>query len=41
MPHRRDASTENLAERWWWQVARRDEARVARRLNRTPGVEGV
>jgi len=41
MPHTRDESTEHLAARWCWQVARRDEARVARRLDRTPVVEGV
>lgn len=41
MPHTRDESTENLAARWCWQVARRDEARVARRLYRTPVVDGV
>ena len=41
MPHTRDESTENLAARWCWQVARRDEARVARRLYRKPVVDGV
>lgn len=41
MPQTRDESPDNLAARWCWQVARRDEARVARRLYRTPGVEGV
>jgi hypothetical protein len=41
MPPRRDEITENLAERWCGQVARRDEARVARRLYRQPGVDGV
>ncbi len=41
MPQTRDESTENLAERWCWQVARRDDARVARRLYRKPVVDGV
>jgi hypothetical protein len=41
MPHTRDEITENLAERLCWQVARRDDARVARRLYRKPGVDGV
>ena len=36
-----DAITQHLAERWCWQVARRDEARIARRLSRQPLVEGV
>jgi len=41
MPQTRDAITENLAERLCWQVARRDDARVARRLYRTQVVDGV
>lgn len=41
MPQTRDEITENLAERWCWQVARRDDARVARRLYRTQVVDGV
>jgi hypothetical protein len=36
-----DEITENLAERWCWEVARRDDARVARRLYRQPVVDGV
>jgi hypothetical protein len=36
-----DASTQHLAARWCWQVARRDDARIARRLSRQPLVEGV
>jgi hypothetical protein len=32
---------QNLAERLCWQVARRDDARVARRLYRKPVVDGV
>ena len=41
MAQTREALTTPLAERWCWQVARRDEARVARRLDRTPVVDGV
>jgi hypothetical protein len=37
----RDESTENLAERLCWEVARRDDARVARRLYRKQVVDGV
>ena len=37
----REAMTQHLAERLWWQVARRDDARVARRLYRKPVVDGV
>jgi Transposase DDE domain len=33
--------TQNLAERWCWAVARRDDARVARRLSRKQEVDGV
>jgi hypothetical protein len=36
-----DEITENLAERWRWEVARRDDSRVARRLYRKPVVDGV
>jgi hypothetical protein len=36
-----DEITQNLAARWCWEVARRDDARVARRLYRTPLVDGV
>ena len=36
-----DEITQNLAERLCWQVARRDDTRVARRLYRTQQVEGV
>ena len=36
-----DELTQNLAERWCWEVARRDDARVARRLYRTPLGDGV
>src|SRR6266516_2012990 len=36
-----DEITQNLAERWCWQVARRDDTRVARRLDRKQLVDGV
>src|SRR5919201_808129 len=36
-----DEMTQNLAERLWWEVARRDDSRVARRLYRQPLVDGV
>jgi hypothetical protein len=36
-----DEITQNLAERLCWQVARRDDTRVARRLSRKPLVDGV
>jgi hypothetical protein len=39
-PSREDL-TENLAERWCWQVACRDDSRVARRLYRRQVVDGV
>jgi hypothetical protein len=41
MAQTREAIAQNLAERLWWQAARRDDARVARRLYRQPGVDGV
>jgi hypothetical protein len=41
MGHSREAGTQHLAERWGWQAARRDEARVARRLYRNEVVDGV
>jgi hypothetical protein len=41
MGQTRDETTGNLAERWCWEVARRDDARVARRLDRTQVVDGV
>jgi hypothetical protein len=41
MEQTREAITTNLAERWCWQVARRDEVRVARRLDRKQRVDGV
>jgi hypothetical protein len=37
----REAMTQQLAERLCWPVARRDDARVARRLYRQPVVAGV
>jgi hypothetical protein len=41
MGHTRDETTRNLAERLCWEAARRDDARVARRLYRKPVVDGV
>ncbi len=41
MGQSREAITQNLAERWCWQAAHRDDARVARRLSRQPVVDGV
>ena len=41
MEQTREALTTNLAERWCWQVARREEVRVARRLYRKPLGDGV
>jgi hypothetical protein len=41
MTQTREAITENLAERLCWEVARRDDARVARRLYRKQLVDGV
>ena len=36
-----DEITQNLAERLYWEVARRDDTRVARRLHRKQLVDGV
>src|SRR5919109_77694 len=41
MGQTRDETTQNLAERLCWEVARRDDARVARRLYRKQEVDGV
>jgi hypothetical protein len=41
MQQTREETAQHLAERWCGQVARRDDARVVRRLDRTPVVEGV
>ena len=41
MAQTREELTANLAERLCWQVARRDDARVARRLYRKQVVDGV
>jgi hypothetical protein len=41
MPHARDELTETLAERLCWEVAHRDDSRVARRLYRKQVVDGV
>jgi hypothetical protein len=36
-----DAITQNWAERLCWEVARRDDTRIARRLGRKQGVAGI
>ena len=36
-----DEITQHLADRWCWQVARRDDTRIARRLYRQQRVDGV
>jgi len=41
MGQSREAVTQNLAERWCWQAARRDDRRVARRLYGKQVVDGV
>jgi len=41
MQQARDELTQNLAERLCWQVARRDDRRIARRLYRKQVVDGV
>src|SRR5262245_17162174 len=41
MAHTRETMRQNLAERVCWQVARRDDNRIARRLYRQQVVEGV
>ena len=41
MEQTREVITTNLAERLCWQVARRDDSRVARRLYRKQVVDGV
>lgn len=41
MEQTREAMAQNLAERLCWQVARRDDSRVARRLYRKQVVDGV
>jgi Transposase DDE domain len=41
MGQTRDEITQNLAERLCWEVARRDDSRVARRLYRKQVVDGV
>jgi Transposase DDE domain len=41
MAQTREAIDQTLAERLCWQAARRDDARVARRLYRKPVVDGV
>ena len=41
MEQTHDEMTQHLAERWCWQVARRDDTRIARRLYRKPLVDGL
>jgi hypothetical protein len=41
MEQAHDEITQNLAERLCWEVVRRDDARVARRLYRKQLVDGV
>src|SRR6266511_59776 len=41
MEQTRESMAQNLAERLCWQAARRDDARVARRLYRKQVVDGV
>src|SRR3989442_15301126 len=41
MNQTREDVAQNLAERWCWQAARRDDSRVARRLYRKQVVDGV
>jgi hypothetical protein len=41
MGQTREDSTANLAARWGWEVARRDDVRVARRLCRKHVIDGV
>src|SRR5262245_22739178 len=41
MRHTKEKRAQNLAERWCWEVAHRDDSRVARRLYRQQEVEGV
>ena len=41
MEQTREAIAQNLAERLWWQAARRDNSRVTRRLYRKEVVDGV
>jgi hypothetical protein len=41
MAQTREAITQNLAERLCWQAARRDDARIVRRLYRKEVVDGV
>jgi hypothetical protein len=41
MEQTREAIAQNLAERWCWQAARRDDVRIARRLYRKQVIDGV
>jgi hypothetical protein len=41
MRHTKDELAQNLAERLCWEVARRDDTRIARRLYHKQEVDGV
>ena len=41
MEQTREGIAQNLAERLWWEVARRDDSRVARCMDRQQVVDGV
>jgi hypothetical protein len=41
MNHTREEGAQTLAERWCWHAARREDARMARRLDRKQVVDGV
>jgi hypothetical protein len=41
MEYPRETMTQHLAERLCWEVARRDDSRIARRLYRKQLVDGV
>jgi len=41
MGQTQDELTQNLAAQWCWQVARREDSRLARRLYRKQEVDGV
>jgi hypothetical protein len=41
MRHTTDELAQHVAERWCWEVAHRDDTRVARRVSRHQEVDGV
>jgi hypothetical protein len=41
MEQTHDKTTQNLANQWWWQVARRNDLRSTRRLSRKLLVDAV